>query len=503
VNRHDFRATLLGLAVAAWSAASSAETTLTPTFEKSQCDPSYSGAIASRLVCGTVHVPRDHAKVDAGSFALAVTVLRSAAQPPQADPVAMISMWPAQSFVLLYTLEQARQAGRMPHAGARDFILVDARGSGKSQPALCPKLGEQSLPLTLDLAQGDVAAARKRREAFLACRDELVGRGIDLRDFGSVITAKDLDWVRQALGIETWNAYGHGLGTAAAMAMAVMYPQTLRSLTLVSPVAPEPSPPRSTVFAAARDAVFAACARNAACARDYPDLARAYREVLKQLDEKPAIFEGQPAPIVHLRDNRMRITGSVLELAVSQLMKSAGNDRLLPYLISAVREAKPDGLQLVVTLAWMAANALAGDPLTTAIECRDRRRLHAPLPDGASILDRLDLYDICPSWSEPGPPPPVSMRSGVRTLILAAPPVSAETTTGQALAARVGQSAQVIEIPGVNWDMRDNSPCVWKVAAEFIADPAKEPNSLCVETRPPISFAPKSEGLSGQIRIGP
>jgi pimeloyl-ACP methyl ester carboxylesterase len=497
-------AVVLALCVAGWVTAASAQMPVAPTFQTVPCDPTVQGVIASRLVCGTVRVPRNHANTDAGSFALAVTVLKSAEQPAAADPVAWMGGWSARGIVHLYALEQSSKRPAMPFATSRDLILVDARGSGQSEPALCPGLRAQLMPLILALAEGDADAAIKRREAYFACRDELIRQGIDLSDFGVAVTANDLDWVRRALGIARWNAYALSSGTPAAMALAAVHTAAVRSLTLVAPVAREPTPRRSNIFAAARDALFAACARDAACAGDYPDLPRTYRQVLKSLDEKPIVMAGQPAPTIHLKDDRMRITGSVVELAIYQLIQSPGNRRILPYLISAVHEGDNGALTLVASLAWMAANSLAGDALAAAILCHDQPRLREPLPDLASILDRVDLYDICHGWSEPGRLPPMPAKSGVPTLILGAPLAFAgQSEAGQAIAALIGPSARLIDIPGVNNDVRDNTRCVWTVAADFIAQPTKEPGTSCVEPEQPIAFAPRREGLSGPIRISP
>ena len=42
----------------------------------------------------------------------------------------------------------------------------------------------------------------------MACRNQAIAHGIDLRDFGTLVTAEDFDWVRRALGIARWNVVG-------------------------------------------------------------------------------------------------------------------------------------------------------------------------------------------------------------------------------------------------------------------------------------------------------
>lgn len=486
---------VLGVVVCGTTA--SAQGSLVPRFEPVECDRTSVAASATRVVCGLVRVPRDHGRVDGGSFALSVTVLKSTDQASRLEPIAWVSDWPAQTVLFLVALEQGLKKP-MPHAAGRDFILVDARGTGKSEPVFCPQLRQQLLPIMLAIAQGDTDAAAQRRSAFFDCRDALVRQGVDLRDFGATVTARDLDWVRRALDVERWNVYGFSRGTLAATALAAMQPQTVRSLTLVAPVAPDPSPPRSSKFAAAREALLAACAADKNCARDYPDPSTRYREAVRQLDQQPAEMASQPQPIVRYFDGRIRITGAVLELAVYQFIKFPMNWGFLPSLINQAGERK--GFESVESLAALAASTLAVDALTVSVDCRDRPRLHGPLPDGASILDRLDLYDICPGWA-PAAPPPVPVGGGVRTLILDSSSLpTGPLAAGKALADRLGQSAQLVDIPGVNPDVRDNDACVWKIAADFIADPAAVADTSCIGTRPPIIFVFQSGSSSGSNR---
>jgi pimeloyl-ACP methyl ester carboxylesterase len=501
VSTSRLLAAVVTLGAIGWCTAASAQGSLAPRFEPVDCERNLATPIAARLVCGTVRVPRDHARVDAGGFALSVTVVKSADQPSKLEPVALVSEWPTRGLLVLFALEQVLKQP-VPHAAGRDFILVDARGTGKSEPTLCPQLPSQLLPITLAFAQGDAGVADRRRQAFFDCRDELMRQGIDLKDFGAAVTARDLDWVRRALAVERWNVYGFSQGTAAATAMAAMYPQTVRSLTLVAPVAPDPAPPRSSVFAATREALFAACAADANCARDYPDLSMTYREAVRQLDQQPVEMADQPAPAVRFSNGRIRITGAVLELAVYNLIRFPMNWESLPHFISEAAERRPESVALVETLASVAANILTVDALTVSVECRDRPHLHGPMPDGASIFDRLDLYDICPGWSSLVPPP---VSSGeVRTLVLGRTSLpGGPPAAGKAVAERIGQSARLIDIPGISQDVRDNSPCMWRIAADFIADPATAPDTSCISTLPPFTFVPRGGRSSGGTRVGP
>ena len=176
-----------------------------PTFVDTPCLlPNVTAEILPRLRCGTVAVPRDHDNPVAGHFNLAVVVVKSAEQPSMADPVVYISGGPGGPLTI-YADYQARH----PYAAGRDLILVDQRGTGRSEPQLCPELTarmlEADITAVADMSEDQVA---RSWAMYLACRDVATGGGIDFNDFGTTVTAEDFDWVRQALGVTQWNVYG-------------------------------------------------------------------------------------------------------------------------------------------------------------------------------------------------------------------------------------------------------------------------------------------------------
>jgi hypothetical protein len=57
-----------------------------PTFEESPCDVPDAANVAAGLRCRTVHLPRDYAHPESGTFALSVVIAKSAQQPPSATP---------------------------------------------------------------------------------------------------------------------------------------------------------------------------------------------------------------------------------------------------------------------------------------------------------------------------------------------------------------------------------------------------------------------------------
>jgi pimeloyl-ACP methyl ester carboxylesterase len=175
-----------------------------------------------RLRCGTVSVPRNHENPGGGRFKLAVVVVGSVQQPPLPDPVVYINGGPGSPLTIL-----ADRQDRTPYAPNRDLILVDQRGTGRSEPKLCPHLDGALLDSAAEVAATNPSddALAKRRAVCAACRAEATEHGFDLKDFGTSVTGADFEWVRRALRIERWNVYGESYGTTVAMTLVARHPR--------------------------------------------------------------------------------------------------------------------------------------------------------------------------------------------------------------------------------------------------------------------------------------
>ena len=272
------------------SPASTVTSAPSPKFEQHACTvPNVDAALAARMRCGTVRVPRNYAHPDGPSFALSVVVIGSEQKPALPDPVVYINGGPGEP-ITVYAAAQAKT----PYAPGRDLVLIDQRGTGESEPRICPTMDRKLLDATLLLAEGGVSAADARRAAFDACRREALSRGIDLSDFGTRVTANDFESVRRALNIARWNLYGESYGTDVAMTLAALHPATVRSMVLDSMYPPDPRPSRATSVAAARKAFFALCDSDPSCFGVSGGLARAYDEAKAQLARDPLTLTRPP-----------------------------------------------------------------------------------------------------------------------------------------------------------------------------------------------------------------
>jgi pimeloyl-ACP methyl ester carboxylesterase len=136
-----------------------------------------------------------------------------------------------------------------PLRADRHLLLVDQRGTGRSQPLVCPAL--QADPL---YQPASVAACGAR----LGPRAAL---------FGSALAADDLAAVLGALGIDRVDLYGDSYGTFFAQTFAGRHPQRLRSVVLDAAYPVLGGDPWYPEGAAQANLAFdQACARSPGCA---------------------------------------------------------------------------------------------------------------------------------------------------------------------------------------------------------------------------------------------
>ena len=181
------------------------------------------GAMRAEAMCGILEVPEDRGAPGGRRIALNIAVLpaRNAAG---LEPVFFLAGGPGQAATALaghidVALREVRRS--------RDVVLVDQRGTGRSNPLDC--VAADGTPLPFDATRmSDPAAIAGYAQR---CAAGLDGRA-DPRHYTTAAAIADLDDVRAALGAETVDLVGGSYGTRVAQHYAARYPQHVRSLVL-------------------------------------------------------------------------------------------------------------------------------------------------------------------------------------------------------------------------------------------------------------------------------
>jgi pimeloyl-ACP methyl ester carboxylesterase len=231
------------------------------TFESCALTAARSAAVEAW--CAMLSVPENHDAPQGRHIDLAIALVTAEGQ-AEPDPIVMIAGGPGQSALESYPLaHNAFNDARR----SRNVLLLDARGTGQSHPLPCRD--EQGRSAVMERGDESPQAAR----AFAArCRDALA-KTADLRYYTTTDHIRDLDWVRQQLGLDKLNLMGISYGTRVAQQYAKRYPEHTRTVTLDSVV------PNSLVLGqeharnldAALQLQFQRCREDTACVRNLGD----------------------------------------------------------------------------------------------------------------------------------------------------------------------------------------------------------------------------------------
>ena len=257
--------------------------------------------------CGTLLVPENRGRPAGREIALKVVVIPAVARPVAADAFTYLAGGPggAAATDMPATAVQIWSGIHRNH----DIVLVDQRGTGSSNPLVCPK------PAT------SLETNAQRRTYVRACRRFLKA---DPSQYGTWAAVQDLEAVRLALGYRSFDVYGTSYGATVAQVFLKTYPRAVRTLTLDG--ATFTDVPFYSRYArngqAALDVLTQECAAQPSCARAFPG----WRQRLRSLIEK---WNTHPQRLA-----RGTITGDGLAGVVQGLLLDAGHAATIPWLVS-------------------------------------------------------------------------------------------------------------------------------------------------------------------------
>ena len=275
-----------GVAVAAPPApAAPAAASTAPAAEPGRrLSPCHLEGIKEELRCGTYQVWEDREARRGRKIALNVVVLPALGPDRAPDAIVYLDGGPGAAAT--------RDAGGLAQdkelRRRRDVLLVDQRGTGKSNPLDCDFYGPGSHDKGADpkLLAGDLFPPAAVRQ----CRERLE-KVADLKLYTTALGMDDVDEVRAWLGYPQVDLYGGSYGTRAAQVYLRRHPRAVRCMVLDG-VAPVDEPiPLHHAYAGKRavDLLFAECAADAACHAAFPHLAQELQAVMERVDHGVAV----------------------------------------------------------------------------------------------------------------------------------------------------------------------------------------------------------------------
>lgn len=256
--------------------------------------------------CGVVMVPENHDDPDSRTLELAWLRTRAASDAPAEDPVVYLSGGPGSSalheLTAIPTLYQSMQAARQ----TRDIIYYDQRGTGHSQVLACGPfnaaigvIGELfGSAVDLERLEAEGQGADALALVMTTCAAGYRGSGVDLGQYNSVSSARDVAMLTGSLGYDSYNLYGTSYGTRVALNAMRSTPERIRAVVVDGTVSPGIP---GTAYTTAKvqehyDTIFRECEADAFCSEKYPEARLLFIDVLEDLAANPIVFDPPLVP---------------------------------------------------------------------------------------------------------------------------------------------------------------------------------------------------------------
>ena len=224
--------------------------------------------------CGVFDVPENPEQPRGRRLKISVAVIPATGEQALNDPIVPLMGGPGEDAISAAAIFVDQFASLRRN---RDILLVDQRGTGRSDALRCPLYSTDDPAASLrDFFP--LAAVRR-------CEQQLSARA-DLTQYTYVHFANDLEHIRRALGYGPLNLVAGSYGTRAAQVFLRTYPQSVRTVYLGSVVPidiPTPLTMAKTAHATL-ESTLDACAADAACNAAFPNLRDEFRDITARLD---------------------------------------------------------------------------------------------------------------------------------------------------------------------------------------------------------------------------
>ncbi|NMP30883.1 alpha/beta hydrolase [Thalassotalea sp. M1531] len=261
---------LIALGMLASSASAMAQT------HQLKIDDCHIDGIKEQIKCGTLTVPENYNKPDAVKIDVNFTVLPAIDNSSNKVPLMFLAGGPGQAATELSAMLRRNY---YEIRKTRDIVLVDQRGTGKSNPLLCDNEAFKATNVyTMSSSDYNI-------DEIHSCLAEFKQ---DLSQYNSENAIRDFDAVREALGHQQINIYGGSYGTRAALVYMRLFPQNLKSVVLdsVGPIE-VPIGPFGQSAARSFSLLIENCHKDAECKKAFPNLEQEYQQVFERLVKSP------------------------------------------------------------------------------------------------------------------------------------------------------------------------------------------------------------------------
>jgi pimeloyl-ACP methyl ester carboxylesterase len=227
--------------------------------------------------CATLRRPENPSQTDGKSIDLFVVKLPSSSSTPEADAFTVIQGGPGGSSIdMAIGYRLALDLIRTK----RDVLIVDQRGTGRSNMLQCDQPKQDQLNMSFD------------RELTIKLTQDCITKLKDsnLGFYTTSVAVQDLDAVRQAAGYQSLTLYGVSYGTRVAQHYLRRFPDQTRALIIDGVVDVGLNLAGSEIARRSQDAfdgMVKRCSETPSCLQKFGDIERKFSQLRQRLVEQP------------------------------------------------------------------------------------------------------------------------------------------------------------------------------------------------------------------------
>jgi pimeloyl-ACP methyl ester carboxylesterase len=447
--------------------------------------------------CGYLTVAEDRRRPDGRTVKLFLVKIPPPDEHPRPDPVLILGT--DVGALPDYGFHQA-EAARLH----RVVYILDQRGSGHSRPELsCPEVDHVSDEAVAE-PLGDSALRRAVLDAATACRSRLRSAGIDPSDYDLAAMADDVEDLRRALGVSSWNLAAYGSLSRLALEVIRTHPRHVRAAYLDSPEFPQLDEPATVSQGTALmlSALFRSCRRDPSCRTTYPDLRWRWSSAIAELAADPVEAGSGTDQVVIDAASFVRGTEAILSEDAGELLR-------FPALVAGALDRRV-GIDLTTGLRTHGALCVGyrfkcssrfSTGVYLTVLCRDEEPSTYELPPGSltplpglrEAFEANPYEAACSAWDVRPSAPAIrtSVDSSVPILLLSGQfdPFSPPRLT-RALGETLRNSV-IIEVPGWTHLPLETSGCQIRIRDAWMEDPSTSAIKTACLRRQRLEFLPR------------
>ncbi|WP_157987573.1 alpha/beta fold hydrolase [Jiangella endophytica] len=362
----------------------------------------------------------------------------------------------------------------------RDVVVLEQRGGARGTPSLqCPGAAAamaDAFTTTDDPYEEFEPAA----VAMRACLDDFVAGGGEPRGYTVTETAQDLRDLREALGYDSWTAYGLSWSTQVMAELARIDPDGVDAVVLDSFSAPD----RDFAATAYEGLELSLDRLGERSGGDFPDPYADLLAAADLLDATPVAVDGHN-PVTG-QPRTFRLTGDDLITFVHAGLYDVELLPVIPYLLDRLAGGNTGALGTLVDLG---VEELTSHTLGQywVMQCQDEVAYRRAGAGRASPLIEWLVADevVCAELglaSPPLPPAPVAFTQPALVLAGSEDPVTPAPVADEASAGLADR--QFLEFAGVGHAVLLQSRCGRESIAAWLAEPGHDVADLCDRATP-------------------